>query len=188
VTFYRRRLPHISEVNHPVFLTWRLHGSLPSNRPFPVATLSSGQQFAAMDRLLDETRSGPFHFRQPALAGLIAAAIHHNANILAHYALHAYVVMPNHIHLLITPATDLPKLTRSLKGITAKRANAILGRTGTPFWQDESYDHQVRNDREFKQIQNYIETNPVRAGLVPEPNQYQWSSAGYPLSDMEKTR
>jgi hypothetical protein len=132
VTFYRRRLPHFSEVGHPVFLTWRLHDSLPPNRPFPTAP-SSGQQFAAMDRLLDETRSGQFYFRQPALAALAVEAIHHNANVLAHYALHAFVIMPNHVHLLITPAIDLPKITRSLKGITAKRANAILGRTGNPF-------------------------------------------------------
>jgi len=54
----------------------------------------------------------------------------------------------------------LPTLTKSLKGITAKRANAMLALTGNPFWQDESYDHLVRNQREFEKIRNYIAENP----------------------------
>jgi hypothetical protein len=74
----------------------------------------------------------------------------------------------------------LPKLTRSLKGITAKRANAMLALTGRRFWQEESYDHQVRNEREFERIRSYIEENPVRAGLVTEAGEFRWSSAGWP--------
>ena len=90
--------------------------------------------------------------------------------------------MPNHVHILATPSVELPKLTRSLKGITAKRANAILRLTGKPFWQDESYDHLVRNEREFEKIRRYIEENPVRAGLVSEASEYRWSSAGWATS------
>ena len=81
-----------------------------------------------MDRLLDEAGVGPFYLRQPALADMIVEAVHYNANILGHYLLHAFVVMPNHVHLLATPAVPLPKLTQSLKGITAKRAD--FGRRG----------------------------------------------------------
>jgi putative DNA methylase len=87
--------------------------------------------------------------------------------------------MPNHVHTLVTAAVPLPKLTKSLKGITAKKANAILGLTGMPFWQEESYDHVVRDQKEFEKIWNYIEQNPVRAGLVREASEYQWSSAGW---------
>jgi REP element-mobilizing transposase RayT len=72
---------------------------------------------------------------------MIVEATQYNAGILGHYVLHAFVVMPNHAHLLATPAVPLPKLTKSLKGITAKRANAMLALTGKPFWQEESYDH-----------------------------------------------
>jgi REP element-mobilizing transposase RayT len=97
-----------------------------------------------------------------------------------HYVLHAFVVMPNHVHLLATPALALPKLTKSLKGITSKRANTMLAMTGTCFWQEESYDHRVRNEREFEKIRSYIEENPVRAGLAREANEYRWSSAGWP--------
>jgi REP element-mobilizing transposase RayT len=177
MAFYRRRLPHFDETERPVFLTWRLYGSLPPNRAFPAEILTSGQAFAAMDRLLEETRTGPFYLREPAIADMLVDALHYNANTLGHYVLHAFVVMPNHVHLLATPTIALPKLTKSLKGITAKRANAMLALTGTTFWQEESYDHLVRNSEGFEKIRNYIEQNPVRAGLVREANDYRWSSA-----------
>jgi len=179
MTFYRRRLPHINDTERSVFLTWRLHDSLPPHRAFPADALNSGRAFAAMDRLLDECRSGRFYLRQPAVADMVVEAIQYNANILGHYVLHAFVVMPNHVHLLATPVVALPKLTKSLKGITAKRANAMLALTGSPFWQEESYDHLVRHEREFEKIRNYIEGNPVRAGLVKESSEYRWSSAGW---------
>ena len=179
MTLYRRRLPHIYETEQSIFLTWRLHDSLPSNRAFPKDALSSGQAFVAMDRLLDEACGGQFYLRQPAIADMIVEAIHYNADILGHYLLQAFVVMPNHVHLLIAPALPLPKLTKSLKGITAKRANAMLDLTGKPFWQEESYDHLVRHERELEKIRNYIEENPVRASLVREASEYRWSSAGW---------
>lgn len=174
---YRRRLPHVYETQNPVFLTWRLQGSLPANRTFHGGSLTSGQAFATMDRLLDEQTTGPLYLRQPAIAALVVEAIHHNAEVLSHYQLHAFAVMPNHVHLLLTPAIPLPKLTRSLKGITAKRANEILALTGTPFWQEETYDREIRDQPEFERIQIYIENNPVNAGLAQDANQYPWSSA-----------
>jgi putative transposase len=89
------------------------------------------------------------------------------------------VVIPNHVHLLVTPTVALCMLTKSLKGITAKRANAMLARVGSPIWQEESYDHLVRQEGEFDKIRRYIEENPVRAGLVTVASQYRWSSAGW---------
>ena len=110
-----------------------------------------------MDRLLDQTRSGPFYLRQPELAEMVVKAIYYSATVLGHCTLHAYVVMPNHVHLLVSPAIALCKLTKSLKGITAKRANTMLALTGWPFWQEESYDHLVRNGGAFDKIRRYIE-------------------------------
>jgi putative transposase len=166
VTFYRRRLPHLYCGDQPVFLTWSLHGSLPPNRHFPGEAVSSGEAFAALDRLLDEARTGPFYLRQPVIAALVVEAIHYGADVLRHYALHAFVVMPNHVHLLVRPCVPLPTLTKTLKSFTARRANQLLGLTGKPFWQEESYDHLARDQREFERIRGYIENNPVRAGLV----------------------
>jgi REP element-mobilizing transposase RayT len=153
--------------------------SLPPNRIFPADALTSGQAFAVMDRLLDEARVGTFYLRQADIADMVVEAIHYNADVLGHYSLHAFVVMPNHVHLLATPAVTLPKLTRSLKGITAKRANAMLALVGKPFWLQESYDHLVRHEREYEKIVNYIEENPVRAGIVSVASDYRWSSAGW---------
>ena len=85
--------------------------------------------------------------------------------------------MANHVHLLILPKIDPSQLLKSLKGATAREANRLLGRTGEPFWQKESYDRWVRNQAEFSRIRAYIEHNPVKAGLVRTPEEYPWSSA-----------
>ncbi|MGA8598750.1 MAG: transposase [Bryobacteraceae bacterium] len=132
-----------------------------------------------MDRLLDEARTGPFYLRQPAIADMIIEVIHHNEHALGRYSLHAFAVMPNHVHILVSPRVPPPQLTKTLKSYTAKRANQILGRTGNPFWQEESYDRLVRGPGEWDRIRMYIEQNPVRAGLVREAAEYRWSSAGW---------
>jgi hypothetical protein len=67
---------------------------------------------------------------------------------------------------------------QSLKGVTARQANLLLGRTGETFWQAESYDRWVRDESEWDRIAAYIENNPVKAGLVPCAEDYRWSSAG----------
>ena len=66
---------------------------------------------------------------------------------------------------------------QTLQGYTAREANRLLRRTGQPFWQAESYDHAVRDERESDRIKGYIENNPVKAGLVANPEDYLWSSA-----------
>ena len=99
---------------------------------------------------------------------------------LRDYALHAWVVMPNHVHLLFTPLIEVPTLLRRLKGSTAREANRQILRVGKPFWQHESYDRFVRNAAEYRRIENYIVQNPVRAGLATCPERHRWSSAWVP--------
>src|SRR5689334_14853581 len=99
MSYYRRRLPHLFTSTDPVFLTWSLFGSIPKNRAFPDDGLTSGQAFAAFDRLLDEACGGPMHLNQPPIADMVVEAIHYNSASLKHYDLHAFVVMPNHVHL-----------------------------------------------------------------------------------------
>jgi len=96
---------------------------------------------------------------------------------MGHFQLHHYAVMPNHVHLLVTPAVPVSKLMHSLKRYTAREANRVLGLSGKPFWQDESYDRLVRDHSEFDRIARYIEWNPVRSGLAAVPEAYAWSSA-----------
>ncbi len=111
---------------------------------------------------------------------MVVEVLHSTAHAQRRHTLHAFVVMPNHVHVLMSPCIPLPQLMKVLKGYTAKRANEILGLTGNPFWQEESYDHLVRNAAEGERIRSYIEQNPVRTGLVREASQYRWSSAGWP--------
>jgi REP element-mobilizing transposase RayT len=173
----RRRLPHFHPENKQLFVTWSLHGVLPPSFSARPGKLSKGEAFVWMDRHLDTPRTGPAWLRQPAVAQLVVDSIEKGVH-LAHYDLHAYVVMSNHVHLLILPKIDPSRLLKSLKGATAREANRLLGRTGEPFWQKESYDHWVRNQTEFSRIRAYIEHNPVKAGLVKSPEEYPWSSAG----------
>lgn len=162
-----------------MFLTWRLFGSLPENRFFPNYQSDFGKVFVAFDRLLDQARTGPSYLKQPAVADMVVDSIRYNAQALERFSLHAFVVMPNHVHLLVTPHVPLAQITKTLKGFTAKQANRMLRLTGKPFWQGESYDHLVRDQEGSARISFYIEQNPVRAGLVREADQYRWSSAGW---------
>jgi putative transposase len=93
------------------------------------------------------------------------------------YDLSAWVLMPNHVHVLLTPRVPLPQALMILKSASARRANQILGRSGKPFWQDESYDHWVRSQAEEGRIIRYIEYNPVKAGWVELPEKWKWSNA-----------
>src|SRR5690349_18374780 len=115
---YERRLPHWDTVGSPLFVTFRLHGSLPANRVFPPANLTSGQAFVAVDRMLDRARSGPLFLKQPEVAGIVAAALHDGVHF-QRYELHAWVIMSNHVHILVTPRVVSTHWLRPLKGFTA---------------------------------------------------------------------
>jgi hypothetical protein len=77
----------------------------------------------------------------------------------------------------LKPLVAPSHLLKSLKGATARESNRLLNRTGEQFWQHESYDHWVRDQREWDRIARYIERNPMKAGLVSRIEDYQWSSA-----------
>lgn len=178
VGFYRRRLPHWQPQEVPIFLTWRLWGSLPKHKRIGADdSLTEGQRFAILDREMDLAKSGPMWLKEPAVAGSVADTLLMDGPNWGLYKLFAWVLMSNHVHVLLTPHKRLSDVTRAIKKTSAMRANAILGRTGQPFWQDESYDHWVRDAREFDRIAGYIEWNPVRAGLVERAEDWAWSSA-----------
>jgi REP element-mobilizing transposase RayT len=174
---YERRLPHWDVVGLPLFVTFRLHDSLPAGLVFAPATLTTGKAFMAMDRILDRAATGPKHLRMPEIAAQVIAALRDGERRFNRYQLHSYVVMPNHVHLLVTPQVPATEWLGPLKGFTAHEANLVLSFTGKPFWQNESYDHLARSRDEFERIQRYIENNPVKAGLVAEPGDFLWSSA-----------
>ena len=172
---YRRRLPHFQPDGEYLFVTWRLHGSLPAE-PADIVYATPGHAFAAQDRALNQQR-GALWLSDPRVARHVADTIRDGERQLGFYESQAWVIMPNHVHLLILPKVALSKITHWIKGRTAREANRLLGRAGVPFWQHESYDHWVRSQKELNRIVGYIEDNPVSAGLAATPEDWPWSSA-----------
>jgi putative transposase len=132
-----------------------------------------------MDRYLDEARCGPMFLAQEEIAQVVMDSLRKGAE-LGHYELGPFVIMANHVHVLLLPLAAPSKLLKLLKGGTAREANKLLRRTGEPFWQHESYDHWVRDEQEWNRIARYIERNPVKAGIVGRIEDYRWSSAYQP--------
>ena len=172
----RRRLPHVYPEGRWLFLTWHLEGCLPLGLYPTPGHLKGGEAFAWMDRFLDSAKHGPCYLRQTAVAEVVRDALWKGRD-LEMFNLGAYALMPNHVHVLLLPKVAPSKLLRALKGASARQANLILGRSGHPFWERESYDHWVRSQSEWDRIAAYIENNPVRAGLARSVEEYVWSSA-----------
>lgn len=135
---------------------------------------------------MDAGRFGPMWLRSPGVARLVMEALVHGETQRGLYRMLDFVVMSNHVHLLIETIEPLQKITRLLKGYTARCANLVLGRTGQTFWQDESFDHWVRNSDEQERIIQYIENNPVTAGLVNKPEDWAWSSVARRTADAKQ--
>ena len=173
----RHGQPNWDPEDAALFITWRLYGSLPVPEP-EWETLPTGTRFVAEDRALDQLATGPHHLKNPAVAAAVIKTLRYGADNLHLYDLRAWVIMSKHVHILIDPHAPLASITKSIKNYSASEANAILNRTGQPFWQMESYDHWVRNSQEFENIVRYIENNPVKAGIVTKPEDWPWSSAG----------
>lgn len=90
--------------------------------------------------------------------------------------LHEFVLMPNHFHLLITPAESLERSLQLIKGGFSFRARKELGFVGE-IWQGSFYDHSVRDVRDYDRCRDYILNNPVKRGLVASPDDYPYGSA-----------
>jgi putative transposase len=177
---YHRNLPHWLPEGHAIFLTWRLYGSLPTcvlQQLRAEKILTAGQEFAQTDNLLDRPKTGPLWLKDTRVAACVSDCLELGDSKFHQYDLYSFVVMANHVHVLLNPKIELQRITRNLKGITARLCNQILKRTKQSFWQQESYDHWCRDDAEFQRIRGYIARNPVKAGLVAKPEQWPWSSA-----------
>jgi REP element-mobilizing transposase RayT len=120
----------------------------------------------AVDRLLDRNMSQPELLGQTRYASIVKRAITRHDGKL--YSLHAWVVMPNHVHLLIEPRTDVGAIGRLLMDETEEEAQAGM-------WVRESYERSV--DGAIAELVHSIENHPVKARLVARPEQWEWSSA-----------
>lgn len=177
--YHERNLPHWLPVGTRLFVTWRLHGSLPVRvleRLRKDREPESGKKFVRFDRELDRATFGPLWLRDEPFAAIVQHEIHGIAQ-REWGVIGSYVIMPNHVHLLLEPKVELSMIMQSIKGRSARACNLALGRQGLPFWQQECFDHWVRNPESFERIRAYIEWNPVSAGLARRPEDWPWSSA-----------
>lgn len=193
---YERHLPHQIPEGFPIFVTCNLKGAIPQEvrerflrereqlerEPLRPAESQCARRirhskliFAMTDGYLDRQQSGPLHLRDPDATKLVENAI--LFGVPERYNLFAYCVMPNHMHLLLTPVWKYRKLMQGLKGYTAFEINKLQRQRDRAFWQDESYDHWPRDEEEFFRIIAYIENNPVSAKLCECPEDWPWSSA-----------
>jgi putative transposase len=149
--------------------------------------------FAKFEDVLHREESNVVWLKDERVAGLVADSLKYRDGKVYH--LKAFCIMSNHVHVVFKPLLDdeslkeikgsnplkfvssvptLGETMQSLKGYTAHEANKILNRTGQ-FWEEESYDHEVRNDEELSRIVKYVLNNPVKAGLVKDWRNWQWN-------------
>jgi REP element-mobilizing transposase RayT len=156
------------------FVTWRLEGSLPVAAVADIWT-TRGAAFAAGERLLDAAPSGPRWLAQPEVANVVVRVLQEGA-AEGRYDLELWVLMPNHVHVLLQPGDRLSKEIAWIKGRTAFEANRVMKRSGS-FWAKDYFDRWIRDRNEWEKVIRYIERNPVKAGLCNSPEDWQWSSA-----------
>jgi REP element-mobilizing transposase RayT len=197
---HRGYLPHVKREGASYFVTFRLNDSLPkavllkiqaeraerlrrleARQASRVASEDSVENierdyFRKVESFLDRG-SGECVLRRPEIARLLADALRFFEG--ERYRLDAWVVMPNHVHVVLWPMPNhtLSEVLQSWKRFTAREANKLLGRVGRTFWQPESYDHWIRDDAEHARCCRYTVHNPVKAGLCAAPEDWPWSSA-----------
>jgi putative DNA methylase len=182
--WHRTHLPHFEAGEVAQHITFRLADSL------PVEVLRRWEE--ELGRLTDAEREverrrriedyldrghGACYLRDPRIAQMVVDALCHFDG--SRYRLHEWVVMPNHVHVLITPLLghSLSSILHSWKSYTAKEINRVLGRSG-PLWQEDYFDRVIRDERHWAAAVAYIGNNPVKAGLCTRPEEWPFGSRG----------
>jgi len=176
----RGYLPHLEVLGATQFLTWRLHDAIDPARWEVWQKMYGGDESARQiwreaEKHLDQ-HGGTAYFRRPELAHRVMAAIvsHHGKEC----EIQAAVVMPNHVHLVVTLREDVEvsKFIGRIKGATSHEINQVLGRTG-PLWQSGYFDRLVRSADHLARCIKYVHWNPVKAKLAAHPSWYAHSTA-----------
>ena len=172
--------PHRDEPDLVQFVTFRLADSFPSSLTSEWKALLKVEDNRTrrhqLEAYLDQGR-GECHLHRPEIAQLVETALRFRDG--QDYELRAWVIMPNHVHLLFRVSQmPMSELVAAWKGFTAKQANRILGRTGQ-FWLEDYWDTFMRDADHEQRTRKYIEANPVKAHLVADKKDWLWSSARY---------
>jgi len=179
----RGYLPHFDGELIPQFVTYRLAGTLPKKvldsykQKLDQGTISEIEYHDLIDAYLDDGMDETF-LRLAEIASLIEENLLRFDDVK--YKLHAWVVMPNHVHVLFTPINGhkLSSIMHSLKSYTANCANRSLQRSGD-FWATEYFDRYIRDGKHFSNTVAYIHNNPVKARLCRTAADWPFSSARF---------
>jgi REP element-mobilizing transposase RayT len=165
----RRRPPHRELAGFTYFVTFRVARGRGHPFDLPAAPVAPRAEFVG--QALQPARLGP-----PGLAEAVEEAVLFRLG--SHCDIDAYVVMPDHVHLLITPTLERPlsAVLQGIRGSSARAVNTLRGTAGR-FWQDESFDHLIRNEADWLDKRDHILQNPVVAGLAPRVTDYPFTSA-----------
>ena len=167
----RGYLPHFDAGEVFQSITFRLYDSMPQR------LWKSGNMSWQANRNCGKT-SCDLELKHTWIAALVQSALTYFDS--QRYRLSAWVVMPNHVHLLAAPCIDhsLSNIMHSLKSYTAQEANRLLNRRGN-FWFEDYFDRYIRNAKHFENAVNYIESNAVRAGLCKTACDWRFGSAWF---------
>jgi REP element-mobilizing transposase RayT len=173
----RGYLPHCDEDGLVQHIVFRLADSLPKGVRHKMALLGAIDRYKAVERMLD-AGDGEAVLKNPQAAQIVNDALLQFDG--ERYALLAWCVMPNHVHVVIEPLEDylLSDIIKSWKAFSAARINAVCGRSGR-LWAAEYFDRFMRSDEHLTTTIAYVENNPVAAGLCRRPEQWAFSSAAW---------
>jgi len=192
----RGYLPHYDDGRSIQTITYRLADALPCDavQQLEEQTLDDEERRAVIEHYLDAGH-GTCELRDPAKARAVLQTWRHSEDI--DYRLHAWVIMPNHVHVMIEPGKfrSLGAIIGAWKSISTRKIlridlereglhrNAVPdGRESGPakkrnLWQADYYDRFIRDERHYQAAVDYIQNNPVKARLVTSPSAWPWSSA-----------
>jgi putative transposase len=176
----RGYLPHRDEPGLTQLVTFHVADSFPAELRSEWAALleieDDKTRRKKLEAYVDKGR-GKCLLRKPEIARLVDRVLrfHHGTK----YELRAWVVMPNHLHVLFkVGSTPMRKVVSDWKEYSAREANKILGRRGR-FWADDFWDTYMRDSAHELSARCYTENNPVKALLVRESKDWPWSSARF---------
>lgn len=174
----RGYLPHRDEPGLTQFVTFHLADSFPESLRSEWEHLAKieddRERRKELEAYLDRGR-GECHLREPQVAGLVEDNFRNFSG--RSYELRAWVLMPNHVHVLFKVGTvSMAEIVGSWKKHTGRLANRVLGRRGA-FWAEDYFDTYMRDINHERKAIRYIENNPTKAKLVLDPKGWPWSSA-----------
>jgi putative transposase len=177
----RGYLPHFDTDQYPQLITFRLADSLPSHvtkRLLADTDDDNHERRQKLEDLLDRGY-GSCVLKRPDCADIVAEALEFYAD--DRYRLIDWVVMPNHVHVLIDrPTKPMRKIVHGWKSYTSNEIKKILGTfgDGEPLWQAGYHDRYARDEQHLQNMECYILFNPVFPGLVDCPFDWEFSSIG----------